>query len=155
MANKAAVKKMVWSEELVVDGSLIDNDHKFLIKLINDFNENVPSFSKSADMSPYLLSLKKYTQTHFGREEKLQRSAQYHLHEEHLEEHRDMVAQLDKMIEKADAAEGEAITSVATEIATFLTDVWLINHIMVNDMPMRPYVEGMREEAASMMDLRG
>jgi len=146
---------MEWSEELVVDGSIIDRDHKTLIELINDFNENVPNFSKSEDMNPYLLSLKKYTQTHFGREERLQRAANYHLHEEHLEEHRDMVAQLDKMIEKARTADGEAISDVAIEIATFLTDVWLVNHIMVNDLPMRPFVDGMREEAADMMDMRG
>ena len=155
MADKTAVKRMEWSEELVVDGSIIDRDHKTLIELINDFNENVPNFSKPEDLSPYLLSLKKYTQTHFGREERLQRSAHYHLHEEHLEEHRDMVAQLDKMIEKAEAADGEKITPVAVEIATFLTDTWLVNHIMVNDMPMRPYVDSMREEAEGMLEMRG
>ena len=154
MANKVSVKKMEWSEDLVVDGSIIDKDHKTLIALINDFNENVPNFTKSEDLNPYLLSLKQYTQTHFGREERLQRVAMYHLHEEHLKEHRDMVAQLDKMIEKAEAADGEAITKVAIEIATFLTDVWLVNHIMVNDMPMRPYVDSMREEAEGMLDMR-
>ncbi len=155
MANKVTVNRMEWSEDWVVDGGIIDNDHKTLIELINDFNENVPNFSKSEEMNPYLLSLKKYTQTHFGREEKLQRAAQYYLHEEHLVEHRDMVSQLDKMIEKAEAADGETITNVALEISSFLTDVWLVNHILVNDLPMRPYVDGMQEEAAGMLEMRG
>ena len=94
MADKPAIKIMEWSEKFIVDNGLIDNDHKFLIELINEFNENVPNFSKPEDMKPYLLSLKKYTQTHFAREERLQEAAQYNLRKEHRVEHRDMIAQL-------------------------------------------------------------
>ncbi|MCW8835648.1 MAG: hemerythrin family protein [Rhodospirillales bacterium] len=154
MADKPAIKIMEWSEKFIVDNGLIDNDHKFLIELINEFNENVPNFSTPEDMKPYLLSLKKYTQTHFAREERLQEAAQYNMRKEHRVEHRDMIAQLDRMIAKAETAEGGAVTDAAVEISTFLTDVWLVNHILVNDLPMRPFVDGMVEEAANLMDIR-
>jgi len=44
------------------------------------------------------------------------------------------------------------ITDVAVEIGTFLRE-WLTGHVFESDLPLKPYVDRMREHAAGMGEL--
>ena len=144
-----SVKKIKWGTQFSVDGGLIDRDHKTLFGLINEFNQNIPKFQSSDQMMPYLASLKNYTQTHFQREEKLQQVSAYPFRDEHKQEHDAMIGKLDGLIQKAKQANEDSVIDVAAEIGSFLQE-WLTEHVIENDLPMKPYVDRMRQQAAIM-----
>jgi len=145
--SSLSLKSLEWSDEFEIDNGTIDKDHKHLIVLINKFIENIPKFRKPKDMAPYLLSLKKYTQIHFEREEQLQRNSAFLFYADHKKEHADLTKELEQIIQKALAANDNKVQEVATEIALFLQDQWIVTHIIESDLPMKAYVSHMREKA--------
>jgi hemerythrin len=144
-----SIKKISWSDQFVVDEGVIDKDHQFLFELINKFNQNVPNYQSAAQMVPVLTLLTKYTQTHFQREIKLQKAAAYPYIEDHQKEHNDLIAKYNELIKKAEKANEDNIMDVAAEIGAFLEE-WLLNHVVENDLALKPYVDKMREMATSM-----
>tara|TARA_B100000315_G_scaffold174245_1_gene162663 strand:- start:136 stop:768 length:633 start_codon:yes stop_codon:yes gene_type:complete len=147
-----SMKIIPWTDKLIIDEGVIDKDHKLLFELINKFNENVPRFETVEQMFPLLRSLIKYTQTHFQREEKLQQISEYPYLEDHKKEHRALVEKFSGLIEKAKQAKEDDFIDVAAEMGSFFLE-WLIQHVMVNDLQLKPYVERMREQAETMSDL--
>lgn len=151
-ALSKSIKKIQWEDRFVVDEGVIDKDHKFLFDLINAFNENIPKYQSADQMAPIVASLTKYTQTHFQREEKLQQISGFLFHEAHKKEHIDLIEKFNSLVNKAVKANEDNVTEVAIEIGSFLQE-WLVEHVIDNDLLMRPYVERMREQAASMRKL--
>jgi hemerythrin len=148
-AASKTVKIIHWGEQFVIDGGLIDRDHRTLFGLINEFNQNIPRYRSFDQMVPVLAALKKYTQTHFQREEKLQKVSGYPFQEDHKNEHAEIIKKFDSWVQKAKSANEDTITDVAVEIGSFLRD-WLTEHVIEQDLPMKPYVERMREHARGM-----
>ncbi|MDP6572176.1 MAG: hemerythrin family protein [Rhodospirillales bacterium] len=151
-ALSKSVKKIQWEDRFVVDEGVIDRDHKFLFNLINAFNENLSKYHSADQMAPILESLTKYTQTHFRREEKLQQISGFSFHEYHKKEHIALIEKFNSMVRKAEKANEDNVTDVAIEIGSFLQE-WLIEHVIDNDLLMKPYVDRMREHAAGMDNL--
>jgi len=141
-----SVARIRWTNQFVVDDGVIDEDHKTLFGLINKFNEGIIGFRKPDQMMPLLTSFTEYLQTHFKREEELQAKSGFPFLDEHREEHEALIARLGGLKQKALAASEDNITDVAVEIAKFLQD-WLTAHVIDNDLPLKPYVDRMREEA--------
>jgi hemerythrin len=142
------VKTINWREEFAIDGGgFIDRDHQMLFRLINQFNANVPRFRKAREMAPYLEGLKKYTQAHFAREEKMQAATAFLSKDEHKQEHAAMVAKLDEVIKKASKATDDTVNDVAAEIGEFLIKDWLAQHVLESDLSMRAYVERIKKRA--------
>ena len=103
-------------------------------------------------MSHILESLGKYMQAHFKREEKLQQVSNYTFNDEHKQEHIAMIVRYNELVQKAGRANADNISDIAVEIGKFLQE-WLTDHVIESDLPMRPYVERMREQASKMADL--
>jgi hemerythrin len=148
-AASKTVKVIQWGEQFVVDGGVIDQDHKTLFGLINEFNQNIPRFESFDQMVPVLTALKKYTQTHFQREEKLQRLAGYPFRQDHKNEHDAMIEEFDDLVRKAKQADEDTVTDAAVELGSFLRR-WLTGHVIENDLPLKAYVKRMREHARGM-----
>ena len=146
-------KTILWGDRFVIDKGLIDKDHKTLFVLINKFNQRIPHFKSVQEMAPILVSLQAYMQTHFKREEKLQQLSSYPFRDQHRAQHGALIEELEGLLRKAGQATDDTITDVAVEIGTFLRN-WITVHVVESDLPLRPYVDRMKEYADSMGKLK-
>ena len=143
-----------WRKEMAVDESVIDEDHKLLIEIVNSFEAAISRKLAPETIDQGLKLLKHYTVEHFRREEELQRAAQYPFFDAHAREHRDVIKKLDNIVAHRRAAATRAdISDVAKEIINLLKD-WLVNHIIQSDLRMRPYVAQMKNHRQTMRSLK-
>ena len=143
-----SIKKFQWGDQFAIDEGIIDKGNRTLFGLVNEFNESIPSFQSPGEMLSILASLKKYTQTHFPREEKLQLASEFPFYEDHKKEHEALVEKLNGFIEKVMGANEDNVTNVAVEIGSFLEE-WLTVHVIENDLLLKPYVDRLRKDATS------
>lgn len=125
----------VWDEECCVGIAEIDADHRVLVNLINDLYEAMQDGCGGAALMPIFSALKRYTESHFAREEKYMAEGGVPDQQKHLREHqlmRDTLADL-----QSRHRQGEAAISLQT--LTFLRD-WLKTHIRGVDRAMAPYL---------------
>lgn len=147
------MKPIEWNEKLSVDNGVIDNDHKFLLKIINKFRDEVGRFETAEDAIKILDLLRSYAQQHFSREEQLQRDADFPYHDAHHNAHIQLIKKLDTLIEETRPTSGKYLNeSMGEKIGDFLHD-WLINHVIENDLRMKPHVEKMLVMAGGMAGL--
>lgn len=139
-AAAKSVKKIQWKDQFVIDKDVIDDDHRTLFKLINDFNEGIVSYITADQMLPHLTAFTDYTQTHFLREEKLQQECAFPFRDDHQKEHRALIEKFNGLKLKALKATEDNVTDVAVEIGNFLQE-WLTGHVIESDLPLKPYME--------------
>lgn len=128
-----------WDDSLSVGIDEIDDDHKGLIDL---FNQLYASCSASegvlaaAEMDT-LLKLLDYTKSHFQREEKWMKKADYPDYNEHKELHDDLLIITLNFQEHLQSTEIHRITDETLE---FLRS-WIVHHIMESDKAFGNYLK--------------
>lgn len=130
------IKQIKWSEDYSIGIDYIDQDHKKLVHLLNQFSiaydyAQCEEFEREA-----LEDLVNYTKYHFKREEKLMADYGYPGLKEHQEEHQAMIDTVDDYV-KIYNKEGHSSLKQVTNLLTF----WLINHIQESDKQYRDYLE--------------
>lgn len=121
-------KGIVWKEEYSVGIPSLDNDHKRLIFLLNQF-KTAYDYDMSAEFERQALEqLVEYTRFHFTREEELMQQANYPDFEGHKKQHENMIAQVESFVELYRQQGHDSLN----EVSDFLTN-WLINHINGTD----------------------
>jgi two-component system chemotaxis response regulator CheY len=127
---------LVWKEQLSVGNNVIDADHKQLIEIINLVERSLMTINRS-ELTLAFDSLTQYSKVHFAKEEKIAGAAGYtqvaHLHKSHEA----LLKKLDHL--KQEIGEEWAASSIE-HFTTFLRD-WLINHVVKEDMLMKPFLE--------------
>lgn len=116
-----------WNPKLSVGVTKFDEQHKELIRLINDLHEAMLKGHAKEALSDVLKRLANYTVVHFKDEENLMQQHGYSRLSNQIEAHSKLIAQL-KDIEKKHT-EGMPITM---EVMNFLKD-WLSKHIIGED----------------------
>lgn len=125
-----------WREQLSVANDLIDADHKYLIEVINEA-EHCLSSRQPAKLAAALDTLSRYSKVHFAREELLAKAAGYP-EAAHLQaSHEELLTQLDTTRRELGDAWSDA---VAEQFSTLLRN-WLINHVIKEDMLLKPYFQ--------------
>ena len=129
---------IMWREQLSVGNDMIDDDHRVLIDIINEYERALDT--RNVDQIIGVFDrLKAYAHEHFNREENLQRAIHFNQAESHKEKHEEMIRRLNKIhtmfIEKNDIS--------LENLKNFLRD-WLIQHIIKQDLKMIPYLKGGR-----------
>ncbi len=117
-----------WNEKYSLDVPEIDEDHKKLIDIINKAVLSKEHDDNPAELKEVLNEMRKYAQTHFGKEELYMIRFKYPEYQYHKEEHFNFIT-------KIDAYENGLINAdhgIASEILAYLSE-WLINHIMKTD----------------------
>jgi hemerythrin len=127
--------KIRWKEEYSVGITHIDQDHKKLINLLNQFTIAYDHAMSEDFEKKALEELIEYTQYHFDREEKLMRENDYPDFEAHKAKHQEMIEQVSTFVELYNEKGHDAMQ----EISEFLT-VWLINHINGTDKEYTQYL---------------
>ncbi|MEZ5840688.1 MAG: hemerythrin family protein [Hyphomicrobiales bacterium] len=141
---------IVWKDSFSIDGGLIDNDHRYLILLINEILEGIKDGEEPLGVRRNIGRLRCFARLHFDREEVLQTVAGFEHGVSHALLHTDLIDQLDEAIEIAEglAKRGachdvDARAEDCDRMKTFLYR-WLLVHILQEDAKMRPYVGRMR-----------
>ncbi len=130
------IKQIKWSEEYSIGIEYIDQDHKKLLHLLNQFSiaydyAQCEEFEREA-----LTELVSYTKYHFKREEKLMEDYGYPGLAEHREEHQAMIDTVEDYV-KIYNEQGHDSLKQVTNLLTF----WLINHIKESDKQYRDYLQ--------------
>ena len=117
-----------WDDTLSVKIVSIDDQHKKLVDLINNFYENIHNKSSKETIAELIKSLKEYTVFHFSTEEKYMKQYGFSGYESHKTEHGKFVEKVLSFEERYKS--GKMILTV--EITNFIKD-WVTNHIMNTD----------------------
>ncbi len=123
-----------WNEKLVLGFAKIDDQHKELVRLINQLHNAMRSKVGAREAGRILDELAKYTTYHFGFEEELFDRYGYPAASEHKKIHRDLVAKVVGF--QQDFHQGRA--GLSMDLMNFLTD-WLKQHILQTDRAYAPF----------------
>lgn len=130
---------LLWREQLSVGNNVIDGDHKYLIEIINKAEQSMRVKNRSA-LAATLDALSTYSLVHFEREEKIAAAVGYtqvpHLNASHQE----LMKQLAHIRGEIDAMGNECSTEAIEHFTLFLRD-WLINHVIKEDLLMKPTLQ--------------
>ncbi len=127
-----------WKEEYSVQVQEIDDQHKELIRLINQLHQAMADRKTKKVLGEIIDGLIAYTKSHFATEEKYFADFGYEKTDEHTQAHRKFVAKVGDFKDQFD--QGQLMLSI--DIINFLKD-WLINHINGSD---QQYAELFREK---------
>lgn len=124
-----------WSQSLSVGLDYIDNQHKVLIKLINDLHRAMKAGKSTSTSGAILDQLIEYTETHFGNEERLFKKFKYPEYENHKKVHTSLVNQVKDLKNQFMAGDG----TLSVELMEFLQS-WLKDHILKVDKRYVPFL---------------
>jgi hemerythrin len=130
MFYKRTVKsnEMVWKSEYSVGIDSLDNDHKKLISLLNQFTMAYDYAMSEEYEREALNDLISYTKYHFEREEQLLEQHEYPDVIAHKAQHKMMIEQVNSFMDLYNEKGHDSLN----EISGFLSN-WLINHINGTD----------------------
>jgi hemerythrin len=120
------MKKMQWNETLSVGVGLIDEQHKMLIRRLNDMAGAIEESKGPSEIARTLDFLIEYADFHFSTEEKHMKALSYPELEEHMAKHEEFKTTLANL--ERDFREDGATHLLADSIDTFLVN-WLVKHI--------------------------
>tara|TARA_B100001964_G_scaffold205731_1_gene236353 strand:- start:936 stop:1409 length:474 start_codon:yes stop_codon:yes gene_type:complete len=125
-----------WSNRFSVGIKEMDEQHKKLIGLLNDFHNAKLTGKEEEVMAKLLNGLLGYTKTHFKKEEELMSKYEFPEYDAHILLHLDLDEKVKTLQEKF--LTGDKV-SIYPEMAILLND-WLAEHIMVYDKDYGKYL---------------
>ncbi len=124
---------------MTVANPRIDNDHKYLISLINAIEAAVNCGLDKRVLLGHIAELFAYTEEHFKKEENIQADIKFPHKETHKKEHENLVIQLNAIrANLKNPQNAEFYQSAVQSLFDTLRD-WLLNHILEEDLKMREY----------------
>jgi len=125
-----------WKESFSVGIELFDQQHKELVRMLNEVFEAVRKKKSNRTLAPILKSLEEYVDVHFRDEEQKMLAQGFNGYEEHKREHLDLTASLKDFRRRFNpAANGCSI-----QLMKFL-ESWLIDHIIGTDMKYKSFFQ--------------
>jgi hemerythrin len=123
-----------WRDQLSVGNDLIDADHKHLIEVVNLAEHGLKTKNRQ-ELTEVLDNLSRYARVHFVREELFAGAVSYpgvnQMHESHEE--------LMKTLERVKHDISEQWSQESLDHFSDLLRGWLVNHVIKEDMLMKPY----------------
>lgn len=129
---------MTWTEKLSVGVGVLDEDHKKLVKMVNDLYDAMQAGHGKEKLGPILNELVQYTKFHFAREEKFFADTAYAAAGPHKQQHEALTRQVLDVQKKYTAG---ATATLSLDVMQFLKN-WLINHIQGSDQSYRKHLNG-------------
>ena len=124
-----------WDKSFETGVKVIDDDHKELVRMINNLHSGLVSGLGISQMTFILNDLIQYTGVHFKREETLMEKHLYPEFDKHKAEHTDLVGSVIDFQEQLKA--GRKFFSI--ELMQFLKN-WLVDHILKTDMKLGSFL---------------
>jgi hemerythrin-like metal-binding protein len=117
-----------WNESFSVGIKRIDEEHRQIIRFINELYDAIHTKKDAAVTANILGGLIEYTMTHFTNEEALMREHGYPAFEKHRDQHDDLFVKVNEYKKRFEADHH----GLAGELLEFLKD-WLVRHILHTD----------------------
>lgn len=127
----------VWTKELETGHTLIDNEHKQLVKAADDLVTACSQGKGRQEIGNALEFLSNYTKTHFAHEEELQVRCKYPDCVVHKNWHQSFIKEIESVAAKL-KVEGANIALVA-EVNTKISQ--LITHIKTFDLKLAQFIQ--------------
>ena len=124
---------LTWKESFSVGIKEIDEQHKYLLKLINAFSEEKKRSSDNKVLFGMLNELVKYADSHFTTEEQYMKDHDFPDYPSHQKEHVAFTEEVFALNERLAKEDNDTVL----EITDFLKD-WYISHVLGTD---RGYVD--------------
>ena len=135
---------LVWREEMSVGNARIDNDHKYLISLINTIEAALNCEAPVQVLMVYVSQLIDFGRQHFEREQLYQVEIKYPLREDHEMEHQGLMERIEKIQSNLKSqANSEAYQLTTPRLVEILRD-WIMNHFQHEDMKMKEYFKALK-----------
>lgn len=128
-----------WNMSMETGIENIDEQHKMLISVINDFYNEIQKGSSKDRMLHLLKELKKYTDYHFTDEEKYMESVDYPELEKHRKIHESFVKRVSGFEQRF--ISGKMLLTL--EVTNFIKE-WIVKHIMDEDKKIADYVNAQK-----------
>jgi hemerythrin-like metal-binding protein len=135
--KETAMALMEWNEKFSVGVPSIDEQHKKLVALLNEFQNSMLAKQDHDALAKVLDGLINYAVSHLKYEEDLLGKAGYPSTAEHKKEHERLIKQVFEVRVKYKEGGGEKLS---TEVLNFLRK-WLLNHIQGSDKEYAPYLQ--------------
>ena len=123
------MSKIRWTPAMETGIPYVDADHRVLVGLLNQVEDNIAAFEETATLGSVLNALNDYTVYHFAREEAMLVACGYAEIDEHRNTHARISGQVAEITRKfrQDSASVEG-----REVRDFLQQ-WLVEHIQTED----------------------
>jgi hemerythrin-like metal-binding protein len=131
------MSKIVWEARFSVGVERLDEQHKGLIRIINQLEA---AQQEGGMMARVISDLRAYVNSHFREEEAMLQAAGYADFESHRKQHKAFEEWLKSVETAYNSGYSEAL-DMAESISAYLHD-WLINHILTSDMAYKPLLSG-------------
>lgn len=128
---------MDWDDRLSVGVKQIDDEHKHLIKLVNELHDAIRANQGKEVLGRVLDGLIAYTGSHFGHEESEMKRTNYPQASSHAAEHAALVKKV--LAIQAQYRAGK-VAVLGMETLAFLRD-WLVRHIKGTDQALGQYLK--------------
>lgn len=145
---------MEWTPKMSVGLAELDDDHKQLIRIINQLGADYAKEDRREAVRQSLMALRRYAEFHFAREEKVMTACGYPGIEEHKGEHRDFVQRIQELTHQFDEDPARSAELVNRELLNFLQD-WLTHHILIEDKAYKPHIEDRPEASEAARSFKG
>jgi len=135
---------VMWRDEMSVGNAMIDNDHKYLICIVNTIEAALDCEASSEVLSAYVSQLYDYSYKHFQREEKYQNEIKFPDRDAHKKEHQNLMEQIRQVHNDLQSHADSGVYQYTTPcLVHFLRD-WLMNHFNQEDMKMKKYFNALK-----------
>lgn len=128
-----------WDDSLETGMELIDCQHKELIARVNSLMKAIDKRDKDEVVKSMLNYLNEYVLEHFIAEEKLQSEIGYPEYESHKKLHDGFSEELRLLVHKFMS---KGITADITFDLGQLLNIWLVEHISIQDRKIADYIKG-------------
>lgn len=127
---------LTWTNDLMVSVPKVDEQHQKLVELVNSLY-NAMKTGKGKEVSGKILKeLIDYTSYHFSTEEEYMRQYSYPDMENHIQEHKKLVASVLDFKKRYDNNE----IAITVDLFKFLNN-WLVDHILGADKKMGNFLK--------------
>ena len=130
---------ITWTDELNLGISKIDDQHRQLVDIINEFGEASQKGKGSRVMNKILNELVGYTQEHFADEERLLADSGFPQLAQHQAQHRQLLQKIERFQYDFNQG-GKRITAKVEEFLQY----WLTSHILGDDKVYAAYVKNQK-----------
>ena len=128
------ISKIAFSDQLLTNISLVDDQHKFLINMFNRLVDILASQKPADDISNIFEQLLEYTRYHFSTEEDIMGQQAYPGAAKHKAQHAFFIEKVNSL-----ALNATHPNDATTSIATFLAK-WIQNHICIADKQLGQFL---------------
>jgi len=126
---------LVWRKDLSVGVDFIDNQHKYLINLINRIHLAIEQLD-TREIVETLLDMNAYAEIHFAEEEELMRRYGYPGLDAHIQLHQGFIRQAETFLNELETAP----LAITSEVSKYLME-WLVKHIQKADFQYGRFIE--------------